>query len=277
MPLSARIPSLDALDLLLTVAATGSIGAAAQEHGVSQPAASARMAAMERLMGVALLDRSPRGSVVTATGSLVVDWARDVVHAAAALEAGVAALREERRGRLRLAASTTVAEYLVPGWLVTYRGTRPEVAVSLRAGNSAEVLDLVRQRRADLGLIESPGRLAHLRSHTVATDELVLVVAARHPWARRRHPVTPAELARTPLVHREAGSGTRDTLLQALEPYGGAPPAALEVSSTTAIKAAVAAGIAPAVLSALAVRAELADGRLRSVPLAGMDLRRPLR
>jgi DNA-binding transcriptional LysR family regulator len=109
----------------------------------------------------------------------------------------------------------------------------------------------------------------------VAADRLIVVVAPGHPWAKRRRGVTPAELAATPLVSREAGSGTRRAFEEAL----GRPPAEplLELSSTTAIKHAVAAGSGPAVLSSLAVTTELAAGSLIAVPAAGLTLTRQLR
>jgi len=99
-----------------------------------------------------------------------------------------------------------------------------------------------------------------------------------HPWARRRSGITAAELAATPLVAREPASGTRRYLEAALRGQSGlsrvAPVA--ELSSTTAIKAAVAAGIGPAVLSSLAVAPELAAGTLRAVAVRDLDLSRRL-
>src|SRR5688500_6211851 len=117
MAVSHRVPDLGALELLLAVVRLGSVGRAAAELGVTQPAASARIRSMERQAGVALLERSPRGSRPTEAGALVAEWARQVITAAEALDAGLDALRERRDGRLRVVASLTVAEYLMPGWL----------------------------------------------------------------------------------------------------------------------------------------------------------------
>src|SRR4051812_21456544 len=138
-PLAHRVPDLGALELLLAVARLGSLGRAARELGITQPAASSRIRAMERRLGVALVDRSPRGSRLTGPGALVTDWARRVVEAAEAFDAGVHALRDRRDSRLRVAASMTIAEYLLPGWLIALRTLRPDTAVSLLAGNTAAV------------------------------------------------------------------------------------------------------------------------------------------
>ncbi|GHF40092.1 transcriptional regulator [Streptomyces mashuensis] len=276
--LSRRVPDLAALELLLAVARLGSLGRAARELGITQPAASARIRATERLLGVALVERSPRGSRLTDAGVLVTDWARRVVEAAEAFDAGVQALRGRRDSRLRVAASMTVAEYLLPGWLIALRTERPGTAVSLRAGNSAAVAGHVLAGEADLGFVEGLEVPPGLDGAVVAHDRLVVVTAPTHPWARRRTPLDPAELAATPLVLREPGSGTRQVLDAALAPHGGltAPPL-LELASTTAVKAAVVSGAGPSVLSELAVADELASHRATEIPLRSLPLRRALR
>ncbi|GGQ23517.1 LysR family transcriptional regulator [Streptomyces roseolilacinus] len=277
MSLSHRVPDLGALELLLAVARHGSLGRAAREVGITQPAASGRIRSMERQLGVALVDRSPRGSRLTAAGALVTDWARRVVEAAEAFDAGAQALRDRRDSRLRVAASMTIAEYLLPGWLIALRAERPDTAVSLRAGNSAAVAALLLAGDADLGYVEGLAVPEGLDGVVVARDRLVVVAAPSHRWARRRAPVTPAELAGTPLVLREHGSGTRQVLDSALAAHGGLAAPLMELASTTAVKAAAVSGAGPAVLSELAVTEELASRRLAEVPVEGADLRRALR
>ncbi|MFD4788950.1 LysR family transcriptional regulator [Streptomyces sp. NPDC058459] len=272
--LTHRVPDLGALELLLAVARLGSLGAAARELGITQPAASSRLRSMERQLGVALVDRSPRGSRLTDAGALVTDWARQVVAAAEAFDAGAQALRATRDSRLRVAASMTIAEYLLPGWLLALRAGRPDTAVSLLAGNSAKVAELLLAGEADLGFVEGLTVPTGLDSAVIAHDRLIVVTAPGHPWARRPHPLKAAELAATPLILRERGSGTRQVLDAAL----GAPARPLiELSSTTAVKAAVGSGAGPAVLSELAVGEELATRRLVGIPVEDVSLRRDLR
>ena len=265
-------------DLLLSVARLGSLGLAAGEHGISQPAASTRIRRLERQLGVPLIVRSPRGSHLTAEGELVAEWARTAIDAAAALDAGVTSLRARTDAVLRVAASMTVAEYLLPGWLTGLRVRDPETAVALTAGNSTEVAAAVLGGGADLGFVEGPDLPPGLASHQVGADRLTVVVPPGHRWERRRSGITAAELAATPLVAREPGSGTRRYFEEAVHARAGldrVPPVA-ELSSTTAIKSAVAAGIGPAVLSSLAVAPELAAGTLRAVKVTDLDLSRRL-
>jgi DNA-binding transcriptional LysR family regulator len=264
--MSGRLPDLEALELLVAVAETGSLGQAAARQGISQPSASARMSTLERRLGVRLLVRSPSGCRLTSAGLVVTDRARAVLEQAHALVQGAAALRAERSGRLRVTASLTIAEHLVPGWLVTLRDVDPGVHVELNVANSTHVIERLRAGEADLGFIEGRGAPRDLHSRGVGRDRLVVVVAPGHPWARKRRPLRPVELAATPLLLREAGSGTRETLEAALFAYGGVTEPALELGATAPLRAAAISGTAPAVLSALAVADEIAAGRLVEVP-----------
>lgn len=272
--LAHRVPDLGALELLLAVARRGSLGAAARDLGITQPAASSRIRSMERQLGLTLLDRSPRGSRLTDAGALVTDWARRVVEAAEAFDAGAQALRDRRDSRLRVAASMTIAEYLLPGWLIALRARRPDTAVSLHAGNSTAVAERLLTGAADLGFVEGLTVPAGLDSAVIGHDRLIVVTAPGHPWSLRRRPLRAAELAATPLILREKGSGTRQVLDAAL---GGLARPLLELSSTTAVKASAVSGAGPAVLSELAVGEELSLRRLVTVPVEGVDLRRALR
>ncbi len=286
MVLSARMPELGALEVLLAVARKGSLNAAAQEVGVTQQAVSARISSMEAQTGVRLVTRSTHGSSLTPAGVVVVEWASRLLDVAGELDAGLAALRQDQRTRLRVSASLTIAEQLLPGWLVSFQAAarnraQPAAEVVLVAANSDAVIEQVRAGQADVGFIEGPLTPRDLRSLVVDRDTLTLVVRHDHPWARRRGPVTAEELAGTALVTREPGSGTRDALTAALRAALGpdhpqAPPV-LALSTTTAVRAAVLAGAGPAALSELAVADDIAAHRLCRVPLTGLDLHRDLR
>lgn len=278
--LGSHVPDLRALELLVVVARTGSLSAAAAELGITQQAASSRVRTTEALVGAPLLVRTRAGSELTQTGQLLVQWADPVLEAAAQLDAGVAALRSDRRGHLSIAASLTIAEYLLPSWLVAVRAQQAKLGqtptdVTMTATNSERVAQLVADGEVDLGFVEGPAAPADLRHRLVGVDELVVVVGPGHPWARRRRPVDAATLAATPLVVREAGSGTRTVLERAMRGESSVPPA-LELSSTAAVRNAVAAGAGPAALGAYAVREDLATGRLVRVPTTGLDLTRRL-
>lgn len=239
---------------------------------------------MEEMIGSELLLRSARGSELSPAGRLVSEWATDVLAAAERLDAGVTSLRSQTARQLDVAASLTIVEYLLPRWLVALR-TRQEASavpvtqVGLTAANSEVVIELVRSGKVSLGFIETAVLPAGLRVRSIGFDELKVAVAPDHPWATRRTPVTVAELVTTPLVCREPGSGTRTTfeLLLSTAANGAtiAPPR-VELSSTAAVRTSIAAGTAPGVLSALAIADDLALGRLVTVEVDGLSLRRQL-
>ncbi|MFG2672412.1 LysR substrate-binding domain-containing protein [Streptomyces sp. NPDC048445] len=259
------LPDLQSLQLLVSVAETGSLGRAAARLLISQPSASARMRTLERRLGLQLLDRSTAGSRLTPAGAVVTDWARTVLEGATALVEGAAALRSRQDSRLRVAASLTIAEELMPGWLVTLRESAPDAHVGLTVTNSWGVVEALRRGGCDLGFIEGPRVPDDLHRSAVGRDRLAVVVAPGHPWTRRRSALTGRELADTPLLLREAGSGTRETLERALRAYDGVAVPVLELGSTAPLRSAAARGLAPAVLSELAVREDVASGRLVEV------------
>ena len=287
MALSARVPDLAALEVLLSVARTGSLGRAAQEAGVSQQAVSARIRAMEAQTGVTLVQRTARGSSLTAEGAVIARWAARVLDVAGELDAEIAALRKDRRSRLRVCASLTIAERLLPAWLVSYRAAARsrdgggEVEIVLTASNTDGVIANVTDGTCRSRVHREPERPAIAAQPGLGHNRLVVVVPPGHPWARRRRPVSAAELAATPLVSREDGSGTSQTLTAALTAAVGADaeqaPPALSVSTTAAARAAVLAGAAPAAITEHAVADDLAAGRLTRIEVPGLNLNRALR
>jgi len=282
--MSEAVRDLGALRALREVGRRGSIAAAAAVLGVSQQALSARMRTLERTMNVTLLVRSPGGSHLTEQGRLIVGWAEDMLDAADRLEAGLRSIRSGVSHRLAIAASQTVAEHLVPHWLVELRGIEQASAeqtptvVELTVANSTRVIELVRDVNVRLGFIETPHLPDDLVTAHLRDDEMLVVAAPGHPWARRRRPLSLAEIAATPMVMREDGSGTRVTLTDHLAAQH--PPLsariAMELGTSAAVRSAIAEGVGPGVLSRLAVRDDLVLGRLVAIEVAGPPLIRQL-
>jgi DNA-binding transcriptional LysR family regulator len=282
IPVGRSLHDIDALRALREVGRHGSIASAAAALGITQQALSARMRTLERALRLPLLVRTPTGSQLTEQGMLVVDWAEDLLNAADRLEAGVRSIRTGITHRLAVAASQTTAEHLVPHWLIELRaaeealGVQPTV-IELTVTNSMHVIDLARADRVSMGIIETPHLPADLVRAHLRDDELLVVAAPAHAWARLPRPVSQQELAAMPLVTREAGSGTRDTLtdyLAALDPPLQAAKPAVELGTSAAVRSAIAAGVGPGVLSRLAVRDDLVLGRLVAIELAGPPMTR---
>ncbi|MGC9664926.1 LysR family transcriptional regulator [Planosporangium sp. 12N6] len=271
-----RMSSSDvtALRLLVDTVDTGSVSAAARAARVAQPSASEALHRLERRLGLALLVRTPQGSRPTAAAQRLVVLARQALTALDAVAAEAAALAAAERHEVRVAASYTIAEYLLPARLPR----AGDLTVALSVVNSEEAVARVRAHEADVGFVEGPLDATGLRVRRVGHDELVVIVAPSHPWAGLPTALPAATLAGTPLLLREPASGTRRTYERAVATAGLAPAPPLGVlSSTEALKAAVRAGVGATVLSRLTVAADLAAGHLVEVPVAGLDLRRDLR
>jgi len=269
-------PDIASLELLVGIDDLGSLGAAARAVGMAQPNASRAIRQLEQRFGGTLLERSPRGSSLTAQGTMIVHWARQLLADAERLLDAAAALQVEHEAHLTVTSSMTVAEYLLPTWLGTLRQVNPEVQIHLVVCNSLQVLEHVTNGTCDIGFVEGPSVPDDLNKITVARDRLVVVVHPSHPWARRRRPLTMAELAATPLLAREPGSGTRRTVDLALQEFDRPAPL-LELGSGAAIRTSALNGVGPAVISTLAVSDVLKSGELRMVEVTGLDLQRTLR
>lgn len=273
----STVPDLSSLRLLTDVVRLGSIGAAGRIANMSQQSASERLRALERQTGLTLLHRSTTGSSLTAAGRLLVEWSHPLLEQADQLGAALHTMRTGRSRELRVYASMTTAEWLLPRWLVRLRQERA-TSVSLHATNTSGVLEAVRDERADVGFIERPDDLSGLSSRVVGHDTLVLVAHPGHPWARRRSPLSPDEIGRGPLTSREHGSGTRQVVVDAFRAQDihlAAPE--VELTTTASVLAAVREGSPPAFVSDRAVSADAAGGHLVEVATSDLDLRREFR
>lgn len=267
--------NIDDARLLHALATHASITDAARALGITQQAASARLAGIERWVGAPVAARGAGGTRLTSVGRLVAGWATELVEAADRLDQSVAMIATERAAKLDVASSLTILEELMPYWLLRLREADDQLQVGMTASNSTAVIEAVRAGHAALGFTECPSRPRGVETRVIAHDEVIVVVPPEHPWARRRSGVGLAELATTPLVVREPGSGTRAAIDRALRPLGGVTIAA-ELPSSAPLRATVAAGGAPGVLSVLAARDDLRSGRLVRVAIAERRIVRPL-
>lgn len=277
MPLNEPIPDALSLDLLRSVSLLGSITEAAIFHRISQPAASMRLKELERVLGLTLIDRTSGRAHLTPNGLAVLEWAEGVLVAISNLQIGSSTLRNGKSSHLTVGASMTVAEYLVPKWIVKLHDHDPTFTVAITMGNSSDVIRLVTAGKVNLAFVEGIEYPKELASKVVYHDRLVVVVAPHHPWALGNRTISIDQLANTPLVLRERGSGTREVLERSIKPFGRLVTPIAELSSTTAIKSAIEGRLGPAVISWLAVREDIERGRMVEVEIVGLSLSREIR
>src|SRR5699024_3343938 len=183
-------------------------------------------------------------------------------------------------GPVRIVASQTIAEHLMPTFLASLAAELPDVPATFEVENTAGVISALRRARADLGVVAGGAGPSALGSRAIGPDQLAAVVAPTHPWAVdesiRAAGIDAEQLAAAALIVREEGSGTRAVLATALEPRPVAEPS-MVLHSNAAVRTAVAGGAGCALLSELVVAADLREGRLVRIPVRGVNLRRSLR
>jgi DNA-binding transcriptional LysR family regulator len=262
------------LAAFVTALEAGSIQGAADALLLTQSAVTKRLQSLERKIGGELLERGRFGVRPTALGRTVYPPAKRALAALAEVTRAVELSRAAEATELRLSASLTIGEFLLPTWLAAFRSEHPDVHPQLELINSRGVLDAVTERRAEVGFVEGLDPLVGWETITIAHDRLVVVVAADHRWARRRA-ISPRDLLTDAYLTRETASGTRAVAEGALAATGIELVPAMQAASFQSLKRALGAG-GFAVMSELTIEAEQRAGTLVGLPIRGVDLRREL-
>jgi LysR family transcriptional regulator, transcriptional activator of the cysJI operon len=266
------------LEVFRAVAGHGSFTRAALDLHVSQSAVSQQVAALELELGGPLFDRSRRRVRLTPAGAALLSRADALLAAFAEARRAVAAARGAVEGDLRVSASLTMGNYVLPVPLATLGRRHPALRLQVTVDNSERVVAALLTGAADVGFVEDEVERAGITVTPVLVDELVIVVPAGHRFAALDE-VPLDELAAEPVILRESGSGTRRVAEQHLRAAGLAPESlrvAAELSQIETTKASVEAGLGVAILSRSTLAKELALGTLAALPLAGVPMRRQL-
>ena len=263
------------LRVFLVVAQHRNYTRAPQQLYLSQPSVSAQVHELERLIGLPLLERVGKRLVLTQAGHLLVEYAQKILEDIEGTANALARFQQVETGLLLLEASTTVGTYQLPKVLGTFHARYPNVELVLALKNSGEVCEDVRQGRVEMGVIESSveDAGADLLPTPYHDDELLLIVPSWHPWAGLVE-VPVAALTQATLLWSEPGSGTRIVTETVLREAGIRPSVTMQIGSTEAIKLAVAANVGVAIVSRIAVAAEVAAGWLVTVRLENISVRR---
>lgn len=264
------------LRVFITAVRTLSFTRTAEQLCISQPAVSKHVGELESRYGVQLFTRRGSRLELTEAGRTLLASAERVADDYRRLEYEMSLCTGQTEGELRLGASTTIAQYLLPPILARFTTRFPKVRVSLLSGNSGQVEQALGDHAIDLGLVESVSRRQGLHYTPFRADELVLVARPGGKYARTES-VTPEALCRIPLVLRENGSGTLEVIIAALADRGirlSQLNVVLRLGSTEGIKGFVRHSDAMAIVSAFSVVDELRSGALRIVDLEGLTLLR---
>lgn len=267
--------TLARLEVFRAVVEARSLTGAARRLHVSQPAISAQLRELERGLGLPLVERAGRHFALTEAGRTLAEHGARILDLEEETRRAVARIRGVETGRLAVGASETPGHYMLLEHLGEFQRLYPDIALRVDIAASAEIARRVVDGTLELGLIEAViDDPALLRSRYV-DDDLVLILAPDDPLASARR-LDAEQIAAAPMVMREPGAGLRATIVSAMARAGVVPRIALELGSTEAVKRAVAAGLGLALVPQVSVAVEIADRRLATVPILGLETRRRL-
>ncbi len=265
------------LAVLVAVVDRSSFSVAADQLGVTQPAVSLAIQALEKRLGARLLDRSGRTVRPTEAGRTAYRHAQRVLAAEGDM---LRALDDEDGavgGPLVVGASSGPGERLLPVLLGAFRAEHPEVQVSLRVDDSGSIVELVADRQVELGVVGAERPQRSLLFEPFLRDEILLCLPPGHPAAGRT--LSLEELRALPLVVQQEGSGVRAFVERELRLLGVRPRdlnVLAELGLTESTKAAVEGGLGACFASAVSVERELGDGRLVTASVRGLRTARLL-
>lgn len=264
------------LKVFIAAARTLSFTRAAEQLYISQPAVSKHVGELESRYKVQLFTRRGSRLELTDAGRTMLEAAERLADDYRRLEYEMSLCASLTEGELRLGASTTIAQYLLPPILARFTTRFPGVRVSLLSGNSSEVEQALGEQAVDLGMVESVSRRQGLHYTFFAPDELVLVTRTGGRYARTES-LTCEQLLSTPLVLRENGSGTHEVISAALAAKGirlSQLDVVMRLGTTEGIKGFVRNSDVLAIVSVTSVVDELRSGALRIIDIEGLTLSR---
>lgn len=253
--------TLRQLEVFAEVLKSGSTTQASVMLSLSQSAVSAALTDLEGQLGVQLFDRVGKRLVVNEHGRLLYPRALALLEQTTEIEQ----LFREDNGAIRVYASSTIGNYILPAMIAGYRRDFPDLPLELSVGNSQDVINAVLDFRVDIGLIEGPCHSTEIISEPWLEDELVVFAAPSSPLTTG--PVTLEQLAASPWILRERGSGTRELVDYLLLSHLPRFQMAMELGNSEAIKHAVRHGLGISCLSRRVIAEQLQAGTLSEVPV----------
>jgi DNA-binding transcriptional LysR family regulator len=261
------------LRAFVSLAKTGSFTQTARSLNLSQSAVSHSMKALERDVGCRILDKLGKKAVLTQAGEQLLAYAERILAQMSEARADLSRLGKWGQSRLRLGASTTAAQHILPGVLREFKDSFPSCVISIEPGDTPEMIDALRAHRIDLALNLEPSGGEPLDFRPLFADELHFILAPQHPWALAGR-VTRAEIARQNYILYKQRSYTSAMIEAYFRDENVVLHSQLDLGNMEAIKELVKLNLGISILAPWTATAELAAGSLVAMPLGKRKLRR---
>ena len=255
------------------LARTGSFTLAAKELFLSQSAVSHSMKALETDVGCRLFDRVGKKVLLTQAGESLLHHTDKIMQEMSAARAGLEQLGKWGVGRLRIGASTTACQYIVPAVLREFKESFPKCRIAIEPGDTLEAIDAVRNNRVDLAITLEPRNEDQFEFHPLFTDELTFLVGAMHPWAREGH-VVRSEIPKQSYVLYNKTSYTFRMVRDYFNQEDMVLNTVIELGSMEAIKELVKLGLGVSILAPWIAQKEILEKSLVALPLGRRKMKR---
>lgn len=265
------------LQMFCLVVDVGSISQAAKLSYVSQPAVTKQIHQLETTYNTLLFDRKDGRLTLTENGKILYPFAKSIVEDFKRSKDAIEVNNKNYHESLKVGASLTIGEYLLPGFLGRFNKKNPSINISLLVENTPRVLEALSNGIIDLALVEGIITDKNFQVESIAEDELILIHSPEHAW-KDRESITLQELANEKMLWREPTSGTRLIIENFLREYDilDSIESYMDLGSTQAIKSAVEANLGVSIVSSLTVKRELELGLLCETKIKDVAFKRNL-
>lgn len=250
---------------------------AAEAMFLTQPTISEHVRALEQETGQHLINRLGREVRVSEGGTILYSYARKMLHLQQEALEALGHYSGNLAGRMAIGAGTIPGAYILPEKIGAFKRQYPDITITLRIAGSRIIAGEILSGELEMGILGARWREAGLIWQEIFSDELILVVAADHPWAQKRE-IRLEQLPSEPFIMRDQSSGTRRALSRILEQQGLNPAylhVVAEMGSAEAIRQSIKAGVGVSILSSQAVRDDITHGGLVAVAIQGVRMVRP--
>lgn len=264
------------LEIFCKVVDFKSFSKAATELFLTQPTISNHIKTLEDEVGIQLLDRLGRNVLPTKAGKILYGYANEIVKLKSNAVQELNKFMGNVKGSLVIGGSTIPGEYILPEYIARFKKAHPDVAVTLRLGDTQDIIDMIMDGSVEMGVIGSKADVLRIDCREFLKDELALVASARH-FKKIKNQIDMKDLKKLSFIVREKGSGSRRALEETLKKSGVNMEdlnIAAEVGSTEAVKQSVRAGIGISFLSLFAVKDEIPRKILRKISIKGFHVSR---
>jgi LysR family transcriptional regulator, transcriptional activator of the cysJI operon len=264
------------LKVFHTVAKRLNFTKAADELCITQPAVSKHIQEIENHFKLKLFDRNGTKIKLTEAGDILLQYTNQIFTLYSNLEFELNTLNERHNGKLRIGASTTIAQYVLPPLLADFHKKFADIKVTLMINNTEQIEQALQNKDIDFGIIEGQSKSTSFKYTEFIKDEIVLVANSNHPSAKKEM-IQLDELLKTPLLIREPGSGTLEVIAHALKPFNikiSQLNTEMQLGSTESIKSYLLHSDCMAFLSIHAILKELKNKEVTIIDVNGLTIDR---